>query len=60
MVKVLTKQLPNGVVPFESISNSDVKRAVMLLNNNIVSLKKQLDNVSAAVVELQRNGGKHD
>ena len=54
MIKIEIKPLPNGKVPTEEISNPQVKRVVMLLNENIQSLKTQLADAQRAIIELQR------
>ena len=53
-VKIVQTDLPAGVVPFEDISDPTVKKKVMLLNKNIMSLSEQLKQVQKAIIELQR------
>lgn len=54
MTKVEDKPLPHGNISFSDITNPQLKRSVMLLNENIMSLKRQLSEVQRAVIELQR------
>lgn len=54
MTAVVEKPLPHGTVPFEQIGIPSVKDVVMKLNENIVSLKKQLAEAQRAIIELQR------
>ena len=55
MTKVVSKSLPHGVIPFENIADANLKRVVMLNNENVGELKRQLATVQLAVQELQRN-----
>lgn len=54
MTQIVSGDLPHGRVPYEHIANAELKRAVMLLNDNIVSLKEQLEAAQRAITELQR------
>ena len=54
MTAIVERPLPNGTVPFEQIGIPNVKDAVMKLNDNIVSLKRQLAEAQKAIIELQR------
>lgn len=54
MIKVTIKSLPHGKVPYEDITNPSFKKVIMCLNENIVSLKKQLEEAQRAVQEMQR------
>lgn len=54
MRKVTISNLPNGAIPFEGVKNVETKRLVMLLNENLLSIKKQLVQVQKAVQELQQ------
>lgn len=54
MTKVTITPLPHGKIPFDGILNQELKRMIMLLNENIVSLKKQLEESQRAIQELQR------
>lgn len=54
MTQIVSRPLPNGRIPYEHMANADLKRAVMLLNDNIVSLKEQLEAAQRAITELQR------
>ena len=54
MTAIVEKPLPHGTVPFEHIGTPNVKEAVMKLNENIVSLKRQLAEAQRAIIELQR------
>ena len=48
------KSLPNGVVPFQQISDMRVRDALMKMNENIVSLKRQVDAQANKIIELER------
>lgn len=54
MIKVNIKSLPHGKIPFEGLADQYFKRVIMLLNENIVSLKKQLEESQRAIMELQK------
>lgn len=54
MTQIVSGDLPHGRVPYEHIANTELKRVVMLLNDNIVSLKEQLETAQRAITELQR------
>lgn len=54
MIKININPLPHGKIPFENLPDRDLKRMVMLLNENIVSLKKQLVETQQAIQELQK------
>ena len=53
-VDLQMKALPHGRVPFESVRDAGVKKVVMCLNENIVSLHSQLAATQRAVLALQR------
>ena len=53
-VKVEIERIPHGRVPFEDIPNALLKRKIMLLNDNIASLARQLETAQKAIQELQR------
>lgn len=55
MTSVVSKPLPHRVGTAD-IANPELKRVTMLLMENIVSLKKQLEAAQNAVRELQRGG----
>lgn len=52
-VKIVAKSLPNGVVPYDDVTDAIVKKKVMLLNQNISLLAAQLAELQRAVIELQ-------
>lgn len=54
MTVITEKPLPNGSIPFHQIGDAINKDVVMKLNENIISLKRQLVVVQKAVQELQK------
>ena len=54
MIIIVKKPLPHKVGTAD-IASAELKRVVMLLMENIVSLKMQLEAVQTAVTELQNN-----
>lgn len=54
MTKIVSRPLPHGRVPFDGITNPELKKIVMLLNDNIVTLQLQLETAQNAIIELQR------
>ena len=55
MMDVITAPLPHRVGTAD-IANPELKRVALLLMENIVALKKQLEAAQAAIRELQRGG----
>ena len=55
MTDVITRPLPHRVGTAD-IASPELKRVTMLLMENIVSLKEQLEAAQNAVRELQRGG----
>lgn len=53
MTNVTIKALPHSLTP-DSVANPQMKNIVMQLNENINSLKKQLEEAQRAIQELQR------
>lgn len=53
MRNVMIKSLPNGQVPFATVKDVTVRSVIMKLNENIMSLKRQLEETQRAVLELQ-------
>lgn len=53
-VKIVQKPLPHGNVPYADMTDPSVKKRVMLLNENIVSLAAQLSELQRAAIELQQ------
>lgn len=43
------KRLPHGTIPFERITDRTVRDIVMKLNENIVSLKRQVGELQAKI-----------
>lgn len=54
MTTVVVEPLPHGSVPFQNIGDATVRAAVMKLNENVLSLKRQLAEAQMAILELQR------
>jgi len=54
MTTIVQKPLPHARIPYEQMSSIELKRAVMLLNDNIATLQSQLETAQKAIVELQR------
>lgn len=54
MKRVVKRALPGGVVPFSNVRDLEVRSVLMRLNENIASLKKQLEAAQEAIRELQR------
>ena len=54
MTNIVKKKLPHGDIPFTKITDVEVRQKVMMLNENINSLKSQLEAVQSAITELQR------
>lgn len=54
MTEVKRSSLPHGAIPFQGIKDGVLRSVVMQLNENILSLKRQLSQAQAALVELQR------
>ena len=54
MTVIKEKPLPHGSVPIHQIGDAMVRDAVMKLNENILSLKRQLAEAQRAIVEMQR------
>ena len=54
MTTVIKKRLPHGRLPFETIRDTDTRKAVMKLNENIKTLAAQLKTAQEAILELQR------
>lgn len=48
------RNLPNGVVPFQQISDVRVRDVLMKMNENVVSLKRQVDALANKITELER------
>lgn len=53
MTKIVQKPLPHGIVPYADMTDPAVKKRVMLLNENIVSLATQVSELQRAIIELQ-------
>ena len=53
MIKINIRPLPKARVPYDDVRDPVVRQKVMLLNDNIVSLKAQLAEIQRAVIELQ-------
>lgn len=53
MTKIVQKPLPHGIVPYADMTDPAVKKRVMLLNENIVSLAAQVSELQRATIELQ-------
>lgn len=53
MKKVVSKPLPNSLAP-DSFAHPEVRRVVLMLSENIKSLKKQIEELQSAVNEMQR------
>ena len=54
MIKIKKEALPNGGLSPSLSSDMGTRRAIVLFNENIKSLKKQLSTVQDAVMELQQ------
>lgn len=53
-MKIEISKLPHGAIPFHGIGDKQVADIVMKLNENILSLKRQLEVAQRALIELQR------
>ena len=53
MIKINIRPLPKARVPYDDVRDTVVRQKVMLLNDNIASLKAQLAEIQRAVMELQ-------
>lgn len=53
MIKINIRPLPKARVPYDDVRDPVVRQKVMLLNDNITSLKEQLAELQRAVIELQ-------
>ena len=53
MINVTRKALPHSLA-LDSVANPQTKKIVMQLNENIKSLKSQLEETQKAIQELQR------
>ena len=53
MIKINIRPLPKARVPYDDVRDPVVRQKVMLLNDNITSLKAQLAELQRAVIELQ-------
>ena len=53
MIKINIRPLPKARVPYDDVRDPVVRQKVMLLNDNIASLKAQLAETQRAVMELQ-------
>ena len=53
MIKINIRPLPKARVPYDDVRDPVVRQKVMLLNDNIASLKAQLAEIQRAVMELQ-------
>ena len=53
MIKINIRPLPKARVPYDDVRDPVVRQKVMLLNDNIASLKAQLAEIQRAVIELQ-------
>jgi len=51
MIKIEISNLPNGKIPLDT---KNIRNVIMLLNENIASLKRQLESAQRAIMELQR------
>lgn len=54
MINIERRKLPNGSIPTPIDMDRNIKEIVMKLNENILSLSKQLDTLQRAVQELQK------
>lgn len=54
MIKINIRPLPNARVPYDDAKDPALRKKVMLLNDNIVSLSTQLTEAQKAVIELQK------
>ncbi len=54
MTTIIIKPLPHGSVPYHHIADMTMRDAFMKLNENVLSLSKQLAEAQKAVLELQR------
>lgn len=54
MIHVERRSLPNGSVPFHAVRDAQARDVIMRLNENVISLKKQIDVLAEAVIELQK------
>lgn len=60
ITKIVIKKLPHGSVPVAEITDPNVRQKLSWLNENIVSLKGQIETLQRAAQELQKrssNGG---
>ena len=53
MIKINIRPLPKARVPYDDVRDPVVRQKVMLLNDNIASLKAQLAELQRAVIEIQ-------
>ncbi len=53
MNKIVSRPLPNSPAP-DSFAHPEVRRVVLMLGENIKSLKKQVEELQTAVNEMQR------
>lgn len=53
-MKIVSRNMPHGNVATGNIKDPAIRDAVMRLNENAVSLKRQLEELQRAVLELQR------
>lgn len=54
MIKINIRPLPNARIPYDDAKDPALRKKVMLLNDNIVSLSTQLTEAQKAVIELQK------
>lgn len=53
MIKINIRPLPKARIPYDDVRDPVVRHKVMLLNDNITSLREQLAELQRAVIELQ-------
>ena len=54
MMNITTQPLPHGTIPFAAVRDTQMRDALMKLNENIRALDKRLKAVESAMREQQR------
>ena len=54
MKQIIKRKLPHGKIPFSGIRDVTVRDIIMKINENIVTLNKQIGEMQDAVMELQK------
>jgi hypothetical protein len=54
MRQIIKKDLPHGKIPFSSIRDLTMRDVIMKVNENILTLDKQIKAMQDAIIELQK------